>query len=172
VHTIERLSSASLERLAGELGDVLVDAVGSGASVGFLAPLRPVEATLWWERLVPAVAEGTVSVWAAQVDGRVVGTVQLRGERTANGAHRAEVAKLIVDRVARGRGLGRDLLAVAEEAAAQAGVTLLLLDTQTGSVAERLYRKAGWTEVGVVPDYAADPAGHLRPTTFFFKALS
>jgi ribosomal protein S18 acetylase RimI-like enzyme len=81
------------------------------------------------------------------------------------------VAKLIVHRDARGRGLGRQLLSLAEEAAAKAGATLLLLDTQTGSAAEALYRKAGWTAAGVIPDYAADPTGVLHPTTLFYKAL-
>ncbi|MGW3401566.1 GNAT family N-acetyltransferase [Streptomyces zhihengii] len=103
--------------------------------------------------------------------GRVIGTVQLRSETSPNGTHRAEVAKLLVHRDARGRGVARLLLTAAEECARDAGRTLLLLDTQTGSAAEHLYRSAGWTQVGTVPDYAADPAGVLRPTTFFRKTL-
>ncbi|TXS34783.1 N-acetyltransferase, partial [Streptomyces sp. OR43] len=51
------------------------------------------------------------------------------------------------------------------------GVTLLVLDTESGSPAEWLYRSAGWTECGSVPDYAADPAGVLKPTTFYYKAV-
>jgi hypothetical protein len=62
------------------------------------------------------------------------------------------------------------LLRTAEASAYTAGVRLLLLDTQTGSAAERLYRAEGWTPFGTVPDYAADPGGALRPTTFFFKS--
>lgn len=54
--------------------------------------------------------------------------------------------------------LGRELLAAAERAARDSWLSLLFLDTQTGSSAERLYLAAGWTPVGVVPDYAADPA--------------
>ncbi|MEV4195555.1 GNAT family N-acetyltransferase, partial [Streptomyces toxytricini] len=59
--------------------------------------------------------------------------------------------------------------AEAEDAAARAGVRLLFLDTETGSGAERLYRAAGWTEAGTIPDYAADPAGRLHPTTLYYK---
>jgi ribosomal protein S18 acetylase RimI-like enzyme len=167
-----QLSSAELAESAEELAEVLLDAVDDGASVGFVQPFDLEAATRWWASLAPAVAEGTLIVWAARAEGRIHGTVQLKLERTANGRHRAEVAKLMVHRDARGRGLGRRLLDLAEQQAAAAGATLLLLDTQTGSVAEALYRKAGWTEAGVIPDYAADPAGVLRPTTLFYKTVS
>ncbi|MFD6944576.1 hypothetical protein ACFWC8_16685, partial [Streptomyces roseolus] len=66
----------------------------------------------------------------------------------------------------------RRLLAAAEAHAAATGLTLLVLDTQTGSPAERLYRGAGWTAAGTVPEYAADPAGVLRPTTLYYKLLA
>ncbi|MGW8992984.1 GNAT family N-acetyltransferase [Streptomyces zhihengii] len=114
---------------------------------------------------------GTGTGTGTSSGGRVIGTVQLRSETSPNGTHRAEVAKLLVHRDARGRGVARLLLTAAEECARDAGRTLLLLDTQTGSAAEHLYRSAGWTPVGTVPDYAADPAGVLRPTTFFRKTL-
>jgi ribosomal protein S18 acetylase RimI-like enzyme len=76
-----------------------------------------------------------------------------------------------VHRRARGRGLGRELLATAERAAAAHGLTLLLLDTETGSAADHLYRAAGWTCYGVVPGYAADPHGTPRDCSFFYKEL-
>ncbi|MYS74789.1 GNAT family N-acetyltransferase, partial [Streptomyces sp. SID5926] len=37
--------------------------------------------------------------------------------------------------------------------------------------AEHLYRSAGWTRAGTIPDYAADPGGELRPTTLYFKQV-
>lgn len=77
----------------------------------------------------------------------------------------------MVHRDARGQGLGRRLLTTAEEAAVGAGITLLHLDTETDSLVERLYGSAGWTRAGVIPDYAADPAGVLRPTTIYYKHL-
>jgi GNAT superfamily N-acetyltransferase len=167
-----RLSSTDLVESAKELAAILVDAIEDGASVGFLKPVDLETAAAWWDDLAAAVAEGTLIVWAAHRRGRLCGTVQLKLEQTPNGMHRAEVAKLMVHRDARGHGLGRRLLALAEQAAAEAGATLLLLDTQTGSAAETLYRKTGWTAAGVIPDYAADPAGVLRPTTLFYKAVS
>ncbi|TXS56315.1 GNAT family N-acetyltransferase [Streptomyces sp. t39] len=170
--TVRRLTAEALPEAAHGLGALLADAVDDGASVGFLAPLTADRAAAWWSGLAPALADGTVAAWTAHDAGRVVGTVQLRSETSPNGTHRAEVAKLLVHRDARGRGTARMLLATAEHFARGAGRTLLLLDTRTGSAAERLYRSAGWTPVGTVPDYAADPSGVLRPTTFFHKVLS
>jgi len=53
----------------------------------------------------------------------------------------------------------------------QAGRTLLVLDTVTGSDAERLYTKSGWQRCGVIPDYALWPQGGLCSTTVFYRQL-
>ncbi|MER5871908.1 hypothetical protein [Streptomyces sp. NPDC002044] len=93
-------------------------------------------------------------------------------------AHRDELAALLVDVVAGGSSLG--FLAGLDHAgaaarwdsplpAARAGVLLLFLDTETGSAAERVYRSAGWTEAGAIPDYATGPDGRLHPTTLSCK---
>ncbi|HWO61922.1 MAG TPA: GNAT family N-acetyltransferase, partial [Umezawaea sp.] len=110
---IRRVTSVPAEDLA----EVLVDAVGSGASVGFLAGLERAEAAAWWSGLEPAVVDGTVLLWVAEVDGRVVGTVQVRLATLPNARHRAELAKLLVHRSARGRGVGRELMRAAERGA-------------------------------------------------------
>ncbi|MFI6034653.1 GNAT family N-acetyltransferase [Streptomyces sp. NPDC051315] len=169
--TTTRLDAGQLLERTGALADLLVDAVDGGASVGFLAPLDRAEAVAWWKERVAGVAAGRLAVWAAHDGDRVVGTVTLDFPDKPNSRHRAELVKLMVHREARGRGLGRRLLTVAEEAAAAAGVTLLHLDTETDSPAERLYRTAGWTRAGVIPDYAASPAGVLRPTTLYYKQI-
>jgi GNAT superfamily N-acetyltransferase len=83
----------------------------------------------------------------------------------ANGRHRGEIVKLMVHRGARGLGLGRGLLDVAERSAVAGGVRLLLLDTETGSGADRLHQKAGWTRYG----YAAGPDGDLQDGGFYDK---
>ncbi|WP_426567864.1 N-acetyltransferase family protein [Streptomyces canus] len=160
-----------LDRVEG-LADLLVDTVDGGASVGFLAPLDRAAAVAWWKERAGGVAAGQLAVWAAHDGDRVVGTVSLDFPDKPNSRHRAELVKLMVHRDARGQGLGRRLLVTAEEAAAAAGVSLLHLDTETDSPAEHLYRTAGWTRAGVIPDYAANPAGHLRPTTLYYKHLA
>jgi ribosomal protein S18 acetylase RimI-like enzyme len=166
---VSRLDDRQLAAAAEELADLLVDTVDGGASVGFLAPLDRAEAVAWWEERAGLVGTGRLALWAARDGRRTVGTVSLAFPDKPNSRHRAELVKLMVHREARGRGLGRRLLTTAEEAAARAGVTLLHLDTETDSPAERLYRSAGWTRAGVIPDYAADPAGVLRPTTLYYK---
>jgi hypothetical protein len=46
-----------------------------------------------------------------------------------------------------------------------------VLDTWPGSTAYRLYGKLGWTEVGVIPNYALDRHGRLTDTAIFYKDL-
>lgn len=72
---------------------------------------------------------------------------------------------------ARRRGLGRRLLAAAEDTARRAGRTLLMLDTETGSAGDMLYRSCGWVECGRVPDHSFRADGRLAETTLFLKAL-
>lgn len=170
--TLTRLSADQLTRSADDLGALLADVVDGGSSLGFLAPLDRAAAADWWRGLAPAVADGRLAVWAARDAERVTGTVSVGFVDKPNGRHRAEILKLMVHGTARGQGLARALLTAAEQAAADAGVTLLVLDTETGSPAESLYRSGGWTAAGVIPDYAADPAGALHPTTLFFKKVA
>ncbi|MFF4248688.1 GNAT family N-acetyltransferase [Streptomyces sp. NPDC001822] len=168
---IVSVSGPELVTYADELATLLIEAVEGGASVGFLAPLERTSAAAWWRERAAAVESGSQQVWIARDDTQVVGTISLARTALPNAAHRAEVAKLVVRPSARGRGIGRALLAAVEEWAAAAGLTLLVLDTETGSDAERLYRSEGWTPCGSVPDYAADPYGALRATTFYYRAL-
>jgi GNAT superfamily N-acetyltransferase len=168
---VSRLDAAGLLDLLPRLAGLLTDAVDGGASVGFLAPLGHAEAAAWWRERADAVATGRLAVWAAHDGDHVTGTVGLALPDKPNSRHRAELVKLIVHRHARGKGLGRRLLTTAERAAAEAGITLLHLDTETDSPAERLYTSAGWTRLGAIPDYAASPDGELRPTTIYFKRL-
>ena len=79
---------------------------------------------------------------------------------------------MLVHRSARRQGLGERLMRAAEDAARAAGRTLLVLDTVTGSTAERLYERLGWTSFGIVPGYALFPDGRPCDATFFYKALS
>jgi len=168
---IAPVSGPELVTYADELAALLVETVDGGSSVGFLAPLDRGAAAEWWRTRAASVEAGQLEVWIARDGERIAGTIGLVRAPLPNARHRAEVTKLMVRPSARGRGLGRELLAAVERAAAEEGVTLLVLDTESGSAAERLYRAAGWTECGSVPDYAADPSGVLKPTTFYYKAV-
>ena len=63
-------------------------------------------------------------------------------------------------------------MAALDDIARAEGKTVLVLDTVTGGDAERLYTRAGWQRVGVVPNYALMPDGAPCGTTFFCKELN
>ena len=101
----------------------------------------------------------------------IVGTVQLQPSWAPNQVHRADVAKLIVHRRARGRGIARALMQELERHAREQRFTLLVLDTCKGSAAENLYTSLGWVHVGEIPRYALNPDGTPCDTVYFYKQL-
>ena len=165
------LSPAECDLWNGSLAELLIDAVDSGASVGFLPPLGREEAQAYW-RGVAEEMRGGDRVLLAAIDGEgVAGSVQLACESRANGRHRAEACKLFVHRRARRQGLARRLLAALEAAARARGITLLLMDTRQGGEAERLCEALGYTRWGEVPGYARSANGELHTTVFFYRRL-
>lgn len=157
--------------LARGLRELLSDCVNHGASVGFLSPLDSVIADRYWGRVLDAVEQGSLLLWVAEEEGGVVGSVQVEPCSKDNGRHRAELQKLLVLTAHRGQGVARALMAEAERFAREAHRTLLVLDTEVGSVAESVYRKLGWMRAGEIPDYATSPTGKLHPTAYYFKRL-
>ncbi len=59
----------------------------------------------------------------------------------------------------------------AESVARDAGKTLLVLDTVTGSDAARLYERLGWRAVGEISAHALMPRGGLVGTTVYYRYL-
>ena len=170
---VRSLSPEEARARVGTLSDVLIDCVEGGASVSFMAPLSRERADAFWARVADGVAAGERILLVAEEPStrEIVGTVQVIFAWPENQPHRADVAKMLVKRSGRRRGVGAALVRAAEEAARAAGRTLLLLDTVTGSDAERMYARCGWTRVGEVPNYALMPNGTPCATTFFFKEL-
>jgi GNAT superfamily N-acetyltransferase len=153
-----------------ELCDVLIDCVEGGASVSFMLPMSRAKAETFWRDAAASAARGERVVLAAEDDSGIVGTVQVVWAEPENQPHRGELAKMLVHRRARCRGVGEALLEAAERAARDAGKTLLVLDT-ANAAAERLYSRRGWQRVGEIPRYALMPDGAPCSTTVFFKAL-
>ncbi|HEX8390745.1 MAG TPA: GNAT family N-acetyltransferase [Longimicrobium sp.] len=171
--SIRRVGSSEAETRISALASVLLDCVEDGASVGFMAPLERAKAEAFWRRVAAGVAAGDRVLLVAEdrASGEILGTVQVLLGLPENQPHRADVAKMLVRRSARRRGLGAGLMRAAAQAARGAGRTLLVLDTVTGSDAERLYQSLGWVRVGVVPGYALMPDGAPCDTTFFYLPL-
>jgi ribosomal protein S18 acetylase RimI-like enzyme len=167
---IERLRPPVSEADLRSLAALLVDAVDSGAAVSFIS-VTQAEAEDWWRRQLANPASGSIQLVARDAEG-IVGSVQLHPSWAPNQPHHADVAKLIVHRRARRRGLGAELMAAVEREAAAAGFRLLVLDSKRGDAGERLYRRLGWTVVGTIPRFALDTDGRtLHDTVVFYKEL-
>ncbi|QHE93540.1 GNAT family N-acetyltransferase [Pandoraea fibrosis] len=183
-------SSIALQRLDGTqalaaveaLTDVLIDCVEGGASVSFMLPLTRERAAAFWRKVADSVARGERALLVARRrasgvsdeeanDGDIVGTVQLVLDLPENQPHRADVAKMLVQRSARRQGVAQRLMAAIDDVARDEGRHVLVLDTVTGGDAERLYQRSGWQRAGDVPKFALMPDGAFCATTFYYKHL-
>jgi ribosomal protein S18 acetylase RimI-like enzyme len=115
-----------------------------------------------FQRLVGA---GQV-VLVAEQDGRVAGYVLVL---VRAGSDIGRLYSLAVAADGRGAGLGRDLLAAAERAAAGRRCRRMRLEVaQSNAAAAHLYRSAGYSEIARLPDYYQDGSAAVR----FEKRLS
>ncbi len=170
---IHALSADRLEARLAEFGGLLQACVAAGASVNFVEPFGHAEAEAFWrEKVLPPLAAGRRLLLAAELEGRLAGTVQLDLDTPPNQPHRAEVLKLLVHPACRRRGVARALMRELERQAAGLGRHLLTLDTRSGDAAEPLYAALGYVTVGVVPGYSLDVRSQrLDPTTIMYRQL-
>jgi ribosomal protein S18 acetylase RimI-like enzyme len=154
-----------------DLAVLLRDVVEGGASIGFMLPLAEEDVSAFWSGVVAGAASGQRFVLVARDAGRIVGSVQLALAPQPNGRHRAELQKLLVLRSHRRRGLGAALIHAAEKAALAHGRTLIVLDSGATGNALGLYDRSGYTRVGVIPRFAANPDGPLIDTVVYYKEL-
>jgi GNAT superfamily N-acetyltransferase len=166
VRRLETVSDADIEGLA----DVLVDVVEGGASVSFMHPFPREKAIAFWRGIADGVAAGERVLVVAEDEQGICGTAQLIVAQPENQPHRADLAKMLVHRRARRRGIGAAVLNAAEDVARELGKTLLVLDTASHD-AERLYERNGWIRVGVIPDYALMPDGASCDTVVYYRRL-
>lgn len=167
IRALRAIDAGDLRGLAA----LLIDCVEGGASVSFLRPMTPAKAQDFWAGVGRSVAAGERLLYVAEDDTGILGTVQVILAQPENQPHRADVAKMLVHRRARRRGIGAQLLKAAEDGAARAGKTLLVLDTASAD-AERLYERGGWQPVGVIPGYALLPDGEPCDTRVYYKELA
>lgn len=168
---VRRLEVTEVHAQLDALAAVLHDCVAGGASVSYMAPFSQQEARSAFEGFATEAEQGRRLIVAAFADGELVGTVQVILAVPPNQPHRGEIAKLLVHRSARRRGIAELLMERAEAEARAEGKTLLVLDAVTEGDAARLYARLGWTTVGVIPDYALYPDGRPCDTTVFWKKI-
>lgn len=168
--TIRRLDTLTSREFGG-LCDVLIDCVEGGASVSFMHPMTLPKAAEFWREVAASMQRGERALVIAEDEhGSIIGTAQAVWATPENQPHRADVAKMLVHRRARRLGVGAAVLKGAEDAAREAGRTLLVLDTASNE-AERLYERSGWQRVGTIPDFALMPDGAPCATVVYYKRL-
>lgn len=171
--SVKTLTTAETAFYKEALIELLIDAVNDGAGVSFIQPMTRDKAEAFWDKAFASHARHERVILVIEKEGRLEGSVQLVLTSEENQAFRADVAKMLVHSRARNQGLGAKLLEAVEAEALKIGRTLIVLDTVTDSAGERLYRRAGWTALGVVPGYATNANGVARDAaTFFYKDLS
>jgi len=168
--TVRRLDTLTSREFGG-LCEVLIDCVEGGASVSFMYPMTLAKAADFWREVAASMNRGERALVVAEdQQGAIVGTAQAVWAVAENQPHRADVAKMLIHRRARRRGLGAAVLKAAEDAAREAGRTLLVLDTASDD-AERLYVRSGWQRVGTIPEFALMPDGAPCATVVYYKRL-
>lgn len=167
---VQRLSNPSAAQLDA-LARLLHECVQADASIGWVRTPSLDAALAYWQRIAASEARGERCWWGIEQGGEMLGSAQLVTDGPENGRLRAEVCKVMVHPGARRRGAGRALMQAVEAEARTLGKRLILLDTNTGSPAQRLYESLGWEVCGVMPDYAEQADGSLGATTWMFKKL-
>lgn len=167
----ELRSTPSLE-LFSELVELLQDAVGGGASLGWTEPPSTKDARNYWTQVLEAVGRGERMLFVATDDHVCTGAIQLRLSPRQDAPHRGELRKLMVHPQFRRRGIGQALINALENAAAARGLTLLLLDVRAGDPAEQFYRSTGFQFVGTIPGFALSTRGTYDPTAIYYKKLA
>jgi GNAT superfamily N-acetyltransferase len=168
---VVRLEGAEVRQRIEEFAGILVDCVEGGAGVSFMPPFGQADAAAFWLSVADDCDKGKRIVIAALMDSVAVGTVQILPVQIPNQPHRAEVAKLLVHRRARRRGIGRALMMRVEAEAKALKRSLLTFDTTTGDAAEQLYLSLGYMRAGIIPSYAYRPDGKLIDTSVFYKLV-
>ena len=104
------------------------------------------------ERLAPGASPTRFVVGAFDDEGRLVGSAGVGGEARAKQRHKALLFGMFTAPEARGRGVGRALLAdVLQRCRAAPELEQLVLTVTEGNPAERLYASAGFERFGVEP---------------------
>ncbi|HEX6626613.1 MAG TPA: GNAT family N-acetyltransferase [Gemmatimonadaceae bacterium] len=177
---VDYVQTASVRRItAPELADVindlvfdLTETVNDGSPLGFMPPITLETARAYWISLLPELRSGRRILLVADYADSVVGSAQLALSRRGNSPHRAEVEKVFVSRVARGRGVGTALMNAVHDAALQHGRTLLTLNTRYDEPPHHWYKTLGYKEVGVIPGWTIGPHGERYDHITLYKELS
>lgn len=168
---ISSLLTADCEALVPDLVRLTVDAVDGGAALGWERPLDPDDAARYWEQRIPRFDGEDCALFAAFAGDDLVGAVQRERGRLPTHRHRAEIAKLMVLRAWRRRGIARALMDELEDDAFVRGIETLVLDVRPGEPAEALYAANHFERTGLVPHAVKRADGTFEDAVFYCKLL-
>lgn len=162
--TIERLNSIEEIDLQ-DLCDATEAAIIDGNGFGWLRPPRRSVLEAYWKGVVLMPERELFVAW---LNGRIVGSTQLLRPSRHNEAqaHIARLTTFFIAPHARGLGLARGLLRLAEDTAREQGFLQMDLDVrETQKAAIQIYEQAGYVRWGVRQHYAVVDG---KPVTGFF----
>jgi GNAT superfamily N-acetyltransferase len=168
IEVLDASAAASAQRL---LASTLRAAVAAGAGLGFPAPMAEERARGVWREVTAAVAAGRRLLLAAWMEGAIAGSVEVDLALPETEPNLASLERLLVAPGWQSQGIGRALLARAEEAARGAGRRLLTCRAMAGNAAERLLLSAGWEEAGRIADATVDAQGALAAQIIFWRRV-
>lgn len=117
-----------------------------GSFASSLADWLRLDEAAWLERLTQN------AVFVAFRGGEPVGIMGLARQRSSKMTHRATIIMVYVRKSERGSGLAAKLLRTIEAFALSQGIQQLELTVSgENSVAQRFYRRAGYTDIGRIP---------------------
>lgn len=165
------LNAATLPVYCPELAELLLDALHSGASIGYQCAISQQEAENAFSRLRNELETGERLIWIARDERGVAGSVSLQFPMQPEALNRGNIKLLLVHRRVRRTGIGKKLLAELEKTACMRQRGLLWLETPSGSAAEVFYRSQGYRCLGEIPDYLCSADGYYQTAAIYFKRL-
>ncbi|KAI0184143.1 acetyltransferase [Xylaria flabelliformis] len=147
----------------------------------FLPPLDTDKLLEYWREMIQEVSAGTrliiiqldeLEAGSAAKGGKLKGVVTLRMPQTETCTHQGHLEKLMVCPSYRHRGTAKAMMRFLEMEAVKRGRKLIMLSTEVGSPAEKMYPKLGYVEYGTVPGCSISPSGNTVDDVFFYKQLS
>ncbi|KAK4100322.1 hypothetical protein N658DRAFT_428085 [Parathielavia hyrcaniae] len=144
----------------------------------FLPPLTNEKLLPWWKQRIAEAATGTRVIVLLLPDtppGKKPPGTDLRGlamlklSETETGSFRGQIDAVLVDRKHRRQGGAKMLVAALEYEASRRGRSLLLVDTETDSAGETVFKKLGYIEIGKVPHFSRTLANGKKGETFLYK---
>lgn len=139
--------------LVEQLIDLWVRVVNSGGAVGFIPPVVPADVRpLAADTFARVTAGEDTLVALAHPGGPVVAWLVLARHPSPLRQHWRTLLRVQVDPARQGHGIGRRLIAAAEEVARdRLGLRALALEVRGGTGTERLYERCGYVVVGRRP---------------------